>query len=220
MKRFSLLAVLQKVLRRIPRADLDVNCLHCLEYKAKCGQRSAAPVNDIYVRGGTLLDLKKMAECENFPEGLAERFKAKEHCVVAVSGSGIVGYQWFCDKPSRLEERYSYKVRIPPDALYGYDAFVRPECRRLKIWSRFHTEYLEELLATLHRNKIIVMVDQGNIASMKAHLRLGYVLHRKVYVLKIFGKSLCIARDISVKRKELRPAPQFGTAGQHAGNTL
>lgn len=220
MDRFSLLALVQKVLRRIPRADLDVNCLHCLEYAAKRGQPSAIPVHDIYVRGGTFLDIKKMAECENFSGRLAERFNAKEHCVVAVSGNGIIGYQWFCDKPSRIEERYSYKVQIPPDALYGYDAFVRPECRRSKIWSRFHAEYLEELLARLHRNKIIVMVDQGNIVSMKAHLRLGYILHRKVYVLKIFGKSLCIARDISVERKEHRPAPRFGAAGQHAGNTL
>lgn len=220
MKQLSLFALAQKVLRRIPFTELDVNCLHWLEYTAKHGESSVVSTDNIYIRGGTVLDLKKMCECDNFPVGLAERFKTKEHCAVALSGDDIVGYQWFCDKPTRIEERYSYKVTIPPDALYGYDAFVRPECRRSKIWSRFHTEYLDELLAKLQRTKIIVMVDQGNIISMKAHLRLGYVLRRKVYVLKIFRKSLCVAREIPVKRKEHRSAPRFGTSGQHAANTL
>ena len=215
MDRLSLFAFGQRVLRRISFATIDVNCLNCLEYTARVCNTCSNFAEDIYVRGGTLLDLDKMAECQNFPHAAVERFASKEHCVVAVADGRIVGYQWFCDKPARIEERYSFNVQIPADALYGYDAFVRPECRRLKVWSRFHSEYLPKLLARLQRNKIIVMVDQGNSASMNAHIRLGYKLYRKVYVLKIRNRSLFVTREIHTRGRSRRGA-QWGEGRQHA----
>ena len=216
MEHFSVFLLARKALRRISFAALDVNCLNCLEYTAGSCSRYARFADDIYVRGGTVLDLDKLAECQNFPQASAERFASKEHCVVAVADGRIIGYQWFCDKQVRIEERYSYSVQIPSDTLYGYDAFVRPECRRLRVWSRFHSEYLPKLLARLQRNKIIVMVDQGNTVSMSAHLRLGYKLYRKVYVLQIRNKSLFATREIHTRGENRHPATQLGSGGQHA----
>ena len=199
MTGISLLTLTQKILRRASFAKLDVNCLNCLEYQPAEGK--VAPVDDaILVREAIPADIDRMAECGNFPERLSERFAAHEHCAVGISGDKVVGYQWFCDKSLRIEERYGYTVEIPSDAVYGYDAFVLPHHRRAKVWTQFHTQYLKGLLGSLGRNRVIVMVDQNNNVSMKAHLSLGYRLYRKVYIFVVFGKCLWITKASRSKR--------------------
>jgi hypothetical protein len=218
MKKASPLVIFQKVLQKVPFTPVDVNCLHCLEYVCgPSGEPTRCP-GEVEVRQGTPADLEKMTACQNFPERLPERFASNEHCVVATLGGEVIGYQWFCEKGSRIEERYSYAVEIPRDALYGYDAFVVAKYRRAKIWSRFHTGYLQGLLARLNRRRIIVMVDEGNTASMSAHLRLGYKLYRKVYVAKIFGKSSWFAKTINRGEGTAHPLSPIGAVDRHSGN--
>jgi hypothetical protein len=211
----SLLDIFRKVLQRISFAPLDVNCLHCLEYVSDDAREPVLLVEKIEVREGTPQDLKGLAECRNFPEGLPARFASNEHCVVATIGETVLGYQWFCDKPFRIEERYKYEVKIPFDALYGYDAFVRPEYRRARIWTIFHATYLRTLLARINRRRIIVMVDQGNTVSMAAHSRIGYRLYRKIYIIKLFGKSFCVPRALDSDRSKARAVQPLGTTGEY-----
>ncbi len=215
MEGVSALTLFQKALRRMPFSAFDVNCLHCLEFEMAGEHRPAIANAQLEIREGTRLDLDRMASCQNYPDRLPERFEAREHCVIAAIAGRVVGYQWFCDKPTRIEERYSYPVQIPSDALYGYDAFVLPEYRQMKVWTLFHTSYLQALLARLHRRRIVVMVDQTNAISLRAHFRLGYRLFRKVYVLKLFGKSFWITRQSSGLVKELQPLPSPDLGGRH-----
>jgi hypothetical protein len=215
MNTISPLVFAQKLLRRIPLLSMDLNCLHCLEFACAGSPESGDSLETVHIREGRPSDIPTMAECQNFPERIPERFEAGEHCVVAVTGDKIVGYQWFCDKSARIEERYKYEVNIPPDAVYGYDAFVLPAFRRSKIWRRFHTTYLTYLLATLQRRKVIVMVDQSNIASMTAHLHLGYRLYRKVYVIKVLALSLCIPRPVKSSKKFGLAVPTVGIASEY-----
>jgi GNAT superfamily N-acetyltransferase len=202
------LAIIRKFLRQIPSTAVDANCLHCLELSQRCGNEGEFADEDIVIRPGTPLDLQGMIECQNFPERLRERFAEGERCVVAAVGDRIVGYQWFCDKPWRIEERYGYRVDIPADAIYGYDAFVVPRYRRARIWTRFHTVCVNEFLRQLHRCKIIAMVDEGNTVSMNAHLRLGYKLYRKVYVLKVLGKSFYFVKAVNADARRLTVVTQ------------
>lgn len=172
-----------------------MNCLHCLEYYPYDDHATSAD-GEIVIRAGIPIDIERMAECRNFPERLPERFATREHCVVGMTGEKVIGYQWFCDKSSSVEERYGYRVEIPSDAVYGYDAFVLSSYRRLGVWTRFHAQYLQSLLAKLGRKRVIVMVDQNNGASMKAHLHLGYTLYRKVYIFMVFGRCFWVMRTI------------------------
>jgi len=215
MERAPALVLFQKLLRRLPCSAFDVNCLHCLEFEISGEQQPPIANSRLQIREGTRLDLDRMASCQNFPERLPERFEAHEHCVIATIGSKVIGYQWFCDKPTRIEERYSYPVQIPADALYGYDAFVLPEYRQMKVWTAFHTTYLQTLLPRLRRRRIIAMVDQTNAVSLRAHFRLGYRLFRKVYVLKLFGKSFWVARQSPRFATEPRPLFSSDPGGQH-----
>jgi hypothetical protein len=180
----------------VPLLGLDVNCFHCLEFEGGSLARTPVLAENIEIRQGSARDLEGMSACGNYPERLPERFKSPgEHCVLATSRGKVIGYQWFSEKPARMEERYSYKVEIPLDAVYGYDAFVLPQWRRSKVWTEFHRTYLRDLLSMLGRRRIIVMVDRGNAVSMNAHLRLGYKLYQKIYILKIAAKSFCFKRD-------------------------
>lgn len=213
MKDFSPLTLAQKILRRVPFARLDINCLNCLEYYPIEGNVTAAD-EALLVRDAIPADIDRMAECGNFPEGLLERFAAHEHCVVAISDGKVIGYQWFCDKSFRIEERYGYIVEIPSDAVYGYDAFVLPNYRRARVWTRFHAQYLKGLLTRLGRNRVIVMVDQNNRVSMKAHLGLGYRLYRKIYISVVFGKCLWVKKASGGRNKRFTQAlrPMSSTA--------
>lgn len=196
----SPLTLIQRVLRRIPFARLDVNCLHCLEYYPR-EDDSRDEDKGILTREGVPIDIEGMAECRNFPESLPERFATHEHCIIGIREGKVIGYQWFCDKPFRIEERYGYVVEIPSDALYGYDAFVLSNYRRSGVWTCFHAQFLQGLLTRLGRSRIIVMVDQNNSVSMKAHQRLGYRLYRKVYIFVIFGKCFWIKKAVDRPEK-------------------
>ncbi|PYU11624.1 MAG: hypothetical protein DMG37_16100 [Acidobacteria bacterium] len=191
----SLLVAVRNLLQRIPFKPVDINCLHFLEYTGIPHLGTALPRTNCAVRRASLKDLPGMTECQRTPEVFLKRFEMKDHCAVAIIESRIVGYEWFCEKPSHLEERYAYKIEIPPDAIYAYDAFILPEHRLSGIWVRFKTTYLRKLMETLSKRKIIAMIDRGNYLSMNTHLRFGFRPIRTVFVCKLFGKSFFINRN-------------------------
>jgi hypothetical protein len=66
-------------------------------------------------------------ECKATREAFLKRFQSNDHCVIAVVDGRVVGYEWFCDKPAHVEERYSYEIEIPRSSIYAYDAYIVPE---------------------------------------------------------------------------------------------
>lgn len=194
---------LRHLLQKIPFKPLDINCLYFLEYPGIPPCASIFNRASSKIRSATLGDLPGIIKCQNTPRAFLRRFQSKDHCVVAVANGEIVGYEWFCDKTSHLEERYSYKIDIPQDAVYAYDAFILPEHRLSGIWLRFKTVYLRELMQSIHKRQIITMVDGGNRLSMSTHLRFGFKVVRKVMVLKLFGKSIFWEKQVGSPRPML-----------------
>ena len=196
----SMLVLLRNLLGRIPFKPIDVNCLYFLEYTGIPRPETGLSRTRYEIRRATLDDLPGLTECEQTPETFLKRFARNEQCAVAVSKGRIVGYEWFCDKSFHSEERYAYPIEIAPDAIYAYDAFILPEHRLSGIWPTFKAVYLRESMQRLHRRKIITMIDRGNYLSMKTHLRFGFQLIRRVFVLKLFGKSFFMSKNITGKR--------------------
>lgn len=187
--RRSLLVTARNLLQRVPFKPLDINCLYFLEYPGIPRQDATLGRARCEVRRATEGDLQGLAKCQNTPDVFLKRFETKDHCVVAVVDGRIVGYEWFCDKPAHLEERYTYRIAIPRYGIYAYDAYILPDYRLSGIWLKFKAVYLRDLMQSLHRRKIITMVDHGNHLSMNTHLRFGFRLVRKVFILKLFGKT-------------------------------
>jgi hypothetical protein len=193
--RRPLLLNLRTLLDRIPLKPFDVNRLYFLEYAGVPPPHANFLRGRAEVRSATVQDLEGLAKCQNTPRAFRKRFESNDHCAVAVLDGRIVGYQWFCSKPSYVEERYSYEIEVPPDAIYEYDIFILPEHRLAGLWFKFHCVYLRELMQRLHRQRIIGMVDYGNRLSMNTHLRFGFRLVRTVVVMKVFGKAFVLRRS-------------------------
>jgi hypothetical protein len=194
LRRRPLFVNLRSLIGRIPFRPFDINCLYFLEYVGIPPQHTNFIRGRAEIRSASLQDLEELTKCKNTPREFLERFKANDYCAVAVLDGRIVAHQWVCDRPFHIEQRYSYKIEIPPDAVYTYDLFILPEHRLSGMWFKFYSLYVRELMQRLHRQKIIGMVDYGSHLSMNTHLRFGFKLFRRVLVIKMFGKSLCLTR--------------------------
>lgn len=140
------------------------------------------------VREGTVADVAGMCLLEDKEKVFCTRFEDGELCVVAVHDGRIIGYEWFSDKAFHLEGRYKYRIEIPEDSIYAYDGFIQREYRLRGIWVLFQ-KYLLDQLQLLRRKRIIAMVDHGNDASLKAHLRFGYVVLKEVFYCRVFSRD-------------------------------
>jgi hypothetical protein len=215
LRRRPLLLNVRSLLRRIPFQPLDVNCLYFLEYVGIPPPHPGFLRGRAEVRTGTLADLDGLMRCQAKRLAFLNRFKANDHCAVAVLDGRIVAYQWYCERPLYVEERYSCAVEVPPDTLYEYDIFVLPEHRLSGLWFKFHCLYLRELMRRLDRQRVIGMVDYGMRLPMNTHLRFGFTLFRRVVVIKIFGKSICVGTNV---RGDRASRPRWLVGAAHATN--
>jgi hypothetical protein len=189
VRRRPLILNIFSVLQHVPFRPLQVNCMYFLEYDGPPEERASYLRGRAEIRSATLQDLEGLTRCQNWPHLFRKRFEAGDHCAVAVLDGRIIGYQWFCGRPSYIEERYAYPIQVPADAIYAYDIFIQPEHRLAGIWFKFHCLYLRGLMERLGRRRIIGMVDYGNRLAMNTHLRFGFKPFRRVVVVKMFGRS-------------------------------
>jgi len=224
LRRRPLLVNLGSLLRWIPFTPLDINCLYFLEYLGLPARSPALLRGPGAVRSGTPEDLKGLTRCQDRPLAFLHRFQAKDHCVVAEVDGQIVAYQWFCDKPYYVEERYGYRIEVPRDSIYEYDVFILPSYRLGGIWFKFHCLYLRELMERLQRRRIVGMVDYWNRMSMSTHLRFGFRVFRRVGVLKLFGKSFFFEKSFRGGEFEMprwmRPGPEPRARGAATGSAV
>jgi L-amino acid N-acyltransferase YncA len=185
------------LLLRIPSKPIDINCVHFLEHTGIPSGKTSFRRGRGEIRGATMDDLNGITTLQNTPQAFVRRFQSNDYCAVAIVDGHIVGYEWFCVKPFHMEERYSYKIEIPPDAIYAYDAFILPEHRLAGIWLKFQTIYLRQLMQALGKQKVVTMIDHGNRLSMSTHLRFGFRVVGRVYVVKLFGKSFFLIKHSS-----------------------
>jgi GNAT superfamily N-acetyltransferase len=198
-----LFAIVREILQRIPFKPLDINGLYFMEYAGLPPAAANLQRSRANVRSATLGDLEGLAACQNTRDAFLRRFSSNDYCVVAVFDGRVVGYEWFCDKPLYVEERYSLEIAVPSDGIYAYDGFILPEHRLAGIWVKFQSVYLRELMQKLHRQKIVTIIDYGNSLSMNTHLRFGFKLVRKIFVIRIFGKSFFFKRSLAESKQPL-----------------
>ena len=144
-------------------------------------------LNDLIIREADAEDISPMCLLENKRGLFEKRFSAGERCILAVKGEQIIGYEWISTKNIHIEERYNYPLKVPDDAVYAYDALIKPEYRRQGIWSSLQ-KYTIYTASCDGRKKVMVMVDHDNQISIQAHLRFGYVFSKKVQIFILLGK--------------------------------
>jgi GNAT superfamily N-acetyltransferase len=222
----SMLVMARRLLQHVPGVPFDINRLYFLEYRGLPPERSSRFTGQtgLEVRGASREDFARLNENDEVRRSFLRRLDSNDQCVLALAQGRIVGYQWFCGHPEHMEERYSLRIEVPTGSVYTYDAFILPEFRLTGIWVKFQSLYLRDLMRKLGKNRIITMVDRGNQLSLATHLRFGYRPYHKVFVLRLFGKSLFLERQIrrnaTTSTVTLPPAVTRKTPDAQTGETF
>ena len=177
--------IVQKLLGKIPGQPVKIARLFIMELPVFPVEKI---LNELIIREAGAEDISSMCLLENKRDLFQKRFSAGERCILAVKGEQIIGYEWISTKNIHIEERYNYPLKVPDDAVYAYDALIKPEYRRQGIWSSLQ-KYTIYTASRDGRKKVMVMVDHDNQISIQAHLRFGYVFSRQVFVLMLLGRE-------------------------------
>lgn len=194
--RTPLFVLLQAALARLPFHPLEVAWFYVLQLSPPSAPR-ADRRSKVAVRFATRLDLHSLVACQDKRALFLERFDTGERCVVATVDGKVVGYEWVCIADTHEEERYRYLMRIPPSAVYVYDAYIAPEYRLRGVWV-FLKLHIAEFVRQLGRQTIITMIEHGNGLSMRTHLRYGYSAVRRIGHLRVLGLRLFFERELAL----------------------
>ena len=137
------------------------------------------------VREASIEDVSALAQCRNKPERFRERFLQKERCLVAQLENGrIVGYEWFSEPPVHFEHKYRYKIFIPEDAFYLYDAYIIPEFRVKGVWLALKAGLIP-IMEAEGKHQLITYISHYNHLSLRTHFRFGFQVYERVSVVRI-----------------------------------
>ena len=188
--------ILQTILGKLPFGFVNVSQFYLLQFRNTPQQRSFPSRGRGYIREARPEDAYEMGQFEDKHEIFLRRFAEQEHAAVAIVDGKIVAYEWLSDKPFHIEERHLYKINIPLNAFYAYDAHILPEYRMSGLWLKLKL-YAFELMGKLGRDTVISFINQENRLSMNTHLRFGFVPFRRVYGARFFKKA--IFREIDIQ---------------------
>ena len=194
LRRTPSLLLAQKVLRRVPFRPVDVGKLCFLRLERIPQVVPGLLRGPGIVRAATVDDLDALVTFRNHRDVFLDRFAGGDRCAVAEVGGRIVGYEWFCDGGIHEETAWGYRIVIPADYVYAYDAFIDPRYRNSGIWLRFKA-YLGDLMRETGHIGVLTFVDYGNWPSLRTHLRFGFQPDTEVFVMKILGKLVSSASE-------------------------
>ena len=189
LQRTPRLLLLQKVLRHMPVRPVVFAKLCFLRLEdvprvpPKLLRGSAA------VRRGTIEDLPGLLQLRDKADVFRSRFAAGDHCVVALSGGRIVGYEWFCEQPVYHEEDWDLRIEIPNGFVYAYDAHIDPAYRNTGVWLRFKA-FLGEWMTATGKCGVLTFVDYSNWPSLRTHIRFGFKPSETVLAINVLGMKM------------------------------
>jgi len=137
------------------------------------------------VRQGLAADLDGLTLLgQSSREEFSRRMAAGDHCAVAVAGDRIVGYEWYSTRAYHMAEPFHYGISVPSDSIYAFDAHIVPEYRVRGVWLSLK-KYLACLMRDLQRSRVLTYVEDGNLLSLRTHLRFGFKPYKKVFVVHV-----------------------------------
>ncbi len=135
-------------------------------------------------------DLARMPAREDIK---ASRFEQGARCVGAYRNGRLIGYAWFCFGAYDEDEvRCSYDLAKVEPAAWDFDVYIFPEHRMGVGFSAvWHGAF--QFLRGLGIERSFSRVTHFNVASRRAHARLGSVGVGRLMVLKLWPIELMLA---------------------------
>jgi len=175
---------------------IRIGCFYMLRYSGIPKLRNT--IGRATVRICTINDLVEMGSLQGKHKIMSARYESGDRCIIATCDGKIVGYEWFSVRRQNIEDRYLYKITIPDDSIYCYDAYIKPEYRISGIWIRFKN-CIRDLLIASGRTNIITMVDYNNVMSLNTHLRFGFRAYKRVVAMRFFGAVFCLEKALGTE---------------------
>ena len=210
VRRTPLMLVVQKVLRRVPFRPVDFGRLCFLKFEGVPRVPPALLRGCGTVRVATPDDLDGLMRLQGKAGEFQTRFANGDRCLVAVANDRIVGYEWFCDQAMHHETAWGLPIPIPAGFVYAYDGYVEPAHRNSGVWLRFKAHLAEWMIATNKRG-ILTFVEDGNLPSLRTHLRFGFRPAETVLAVNMMG--------VKFFRTSSTPMPA-GVTGYRSNRTL
>jgi len=189
LQRTPRLLLAQKLLRQMPFRPVDLGKLCFLRLEGVPRVPPTLLRGDATVRRATIDDLAGLVQLRDKPDVFRARFAIGDHCVVALSGGRIVGYEWFCEQSVHHEHEWGLSIDIPGGFVYAYDAYIDPACRNTGVWLRFKA-YLGEWMTATGKRGVLTFVDYGNWPSLRTHIRFGFKPFETVLALNVLGVKM------------------------------
>lgn len=183
------LLIAQKMLRRMPFKPVDFGTLCFLRLDGVPRVPRALLRGCGTVRRATRDDLPGLVQLQDKPGVFQERFASGDRCVAALVNERIVGYEWFCEQPMHLETAWGLPITIPLGFVYVYDAYIDPAYRNTGVWLRFKA-YLSDWMTATGKLGVLTFVEDGNLPSLRTHLRFGFRRAETVLAMRVMGLRL------------------------------
>lgn len=196
LERFRSLPLLTKihlVLKRIPFQPVEVSRFFVLSLDAFPERFASRRVGGL--RLATKEDIPKLCLLQNKPEVFAGWLDRGEHCVVALAGDEIVGFNWFSSAEFYIEDLSGFRLAIPSDTIYAFDAFLKENYRLRGKWVQFLI-FMKQWMDTAGKTRMITMVDFGNDPALKPLFRFGFKVTQDVLGLAVLGRRWFWRRSV------------------------
>jgi L-amino acid N-acyltransferase YncA len=154
-------------------------------------------------RIGTPADIGNMCLLENKREIFSHRFKTNQACLIAENDETLLGYLWFSSGRHYIEETCQYRITVPANAVYAFDAFIAPRYRMRGVWVLLQMAMIAHI-NTRKKNTVIIAIDYGNNGSIISHARFGYTFMKEVVSIQIFNNYHFIEKNIEHKKGDYR----------------
>jgi len=128
------------------------------------------------------------------PEVMASRIAQRATCLGAFDPAGeLIGYMWFREGEYEEDEvRCTYAVAPANQAVFDFDFYLMPEHRMGTAFASLWNGVFDEMSARGIRYTFSRMT-RFNLASRRAHLRLGSAIVGRAMFLKLFRVELMLS---------------------------
>ncbi len=189
LQRTPRLLLAQKLFRQMPFRPVDLGKLCFLRLEGVPRVPPTLLRGEAAVRRATIDDLPGLVQLRHKADLFRARFAIGDHCVVALSGGRMVGYEWFCEPPVHHEDAWGLSIDIPGGFIYAYDAYIDPACRNTGVWLRFKA-FLGEWMTAAGKRGVLTFVEYGNWPSLRTHIRFGFKPFETVLALNVLGVKM------------------------------
>jgi len=151
--------------------------------------------SEYQVRLARIQDLPELAECRqisNPEKGITlfnKRLNQDAYCYIIQDNSNhMLGYAWVMKTMNLFEDDDRLCITCPINGAYIFDTYLHPDSRGKGLYAILIAG-LQHQMSEQGKKSFYVLVDKGNRASIRAHIKLGATILENIRYMTMLGIS-------------------------------